>query len=174
MSSATIVRPRADEHAEYYTRYISRVPDGDLIALLRDQIVETAALLRGAEARADFAYAPGKWTVKQVVGHLTDVERVMTYRAVAIARGDTTDLPAFDENAWVDNARFPQRTLGDLVDELEVVRAATTQLAEHLDADELARRGTANHHGVTVRALLYIVAGHERHHLALFRERYGL
>lgn len=174
MSTVIVARPGADEHSPYYGKYIERVPDGDLVALLREQILETAALLERSSDRAEFAYGPGKWTVKQVVGHLADVERVMAYRALWIARDDRTPLPGFDENAWVDNARFQSRTLDDLVEELEVVRASTVQLASHLDADEFARRGTSNGNPMSVRALFYIIAGHERHHLALFRERYGL
>lgn len=172
MGTATIERPQADEHSEYYTKYIQRVPDGNLVTLLREQIVETAVLVRGGSARADYAYAPGKWTVKQTILHLSDVERVMTYRALRFARNDTTPVPGFDENAWADAARVGNRTLDDLVDEFEVVRSATVQLASHLDPDELARRGTANHHGISVRALFYIIAGHERHHVALLKERY--
>ena len=174
MSTVTIVRPGADEHAAYFGKYVEKVPDGDLMAMLRGQIAETAAMLRRSPDRADFAYAPGKWSVKQVVGHLADVERVMAYRALSIARNDPTPLPGFDENAWVDNAGFASRTLEDLLDEFEVVRASTVQLGGHLDADAFARRGTANGNPMSVRALFYIIAGHERHHLALFRERYGL
>lgn len=174
MNTVTIVRPGADEHAAYFGKYVEKVPEGNLMAMLRDQIAETAAMLRRSRDRADFAYAPGKWTVKQVVGHLADVERVMSYRALSIARNDQTPLPGFDENAWVDNAGFASRTLDDLLEELEVVRAATVQFGSHLDADELARRGTANGNPMSVRALFYIIAGHERHHVALFRERYGL
>ena len=169
-----IARPGADEHTAYFGKYVERVPDGDLVALLRDQIADTAAMLRRSRDRADFAYAPGKWTVKQVVGHLADVERVMAYRALSIARHDQTPLPGFDENAWVDNANFASRTLDDLVDELEVVRASTVQLASHLDAEDFARRGTSNGNPMSVRALFYIIAGHERHHVALFGERYHL
>jgi hypothetical protein len=150
------------------------VPDGDLVSMLREQVHETAALLRRSRDRADFAYAPGKWTVKQVVGHLADVERVMAYRALWIARNDMTPLPGFDENAWMDNARFGSRTLDDLVQEFEIVRASTVELASHLDAEEFARRGTSSGNPMSVRALFYIIAGHERHHLALFRERYDL
>jgi len=172
-TAATLVRPNADEHSAFYGQYIRLVPDGDLISILRDQIAGTAALLRNAPPdRADFAYAPGKWTVKQVVGHMIDVERVMSYRALRFAHNDATELPGFDENEWVANSNFAERTLADLVDEYEAVRAATIHFAKHLDADALLRRGTANGQGVSVRALLYIIAGHELHHVALVRERY--
>ena len=133
MNSTTIGRPAADEHAEFYTKYVTRVPDGDLVGQLREQLIETATMLRGIPAdRADFAYAPGKWSVKEVIGHMIDVERVMSYRAVRFARNDKTELPGFDENWWAANANFGARTIDDLVDELEVVRAATYHAAETL------------------------------------------
>lgn len=173
MTTATIARPKADEHPEYYGRYIARVPDGDLVAQLREQILETASLLAGVSpARANYAYAPGKWTIKEVIGHMIDVERVMCFRALWFARNDKTELPGFDEKLWAPNTNYEKRTLDDLLEEYQVVRAATIHLAKHLDADVLARRGTANGHEVSVRALFYIIAGHERHHVALLRERY--
>lgn len=173
MATLIIPRPRADEHIEYYGRYISLVPDGDLIALLRDQALETGVLLTGVTAdRASYAYAPGKWTVKQVVGHLIDTERVMGNRALWFARDNAVDLPGFDENTWAANNACNDRTLGDLLEEFQVVRAATIEFAKHLDEGALMQRGKANGHEISVRALLYIIAGHERHHVALLRERY--
>jgi hypothetical protein len=173
MNTTTIQRPLADEHAPYYGKYIARVPDGDLVSLLRDQLMDTVALLRGVSPdRADFAYGPGKWSIKEVVGHMIDVERVMSYRALRFARNDATELPGFDENSWAVAAGSASRTLGDLLEEFQVVRSATIHLAEHLSADALARRGSANGQQVSVRALFYIIAGHERHHAELLRERY--
>jgi hypothetical protein len=170
-----IPRPQADEHAPYYSTYIDRVPDGDLVAHLQDQLDETSALLGGVSAdKADFAYAPGKWSIKEVVGHLSDTERVMAYRALRFARNDKTELPGFDENSWVPNGGFQARTLSDLLEEFRAVRSSTIHFAKHLGDDVLARRGSASGHPVSVRALLYIIAGHERHHTALFRERYLL
>src|SRR4051812_37894703 len=170
-----IPRPQADEHAPYYSKYIQRVPQGDLVSTLREQLMDTVALLRGVSAeKADYAYAPGKWTIKEVVGHMIDVERVMSYRALRFARNDATDLPGFDENQWVPAAKFGRRSLGDLLEEFQVVRAATIHFAKHLDEEELGRRGTANGNPATVRALLYIIAGHERHHAELFREKYQI
>src|SRR5437879_7064706 len=132
-SSNTIPRPQADEHNPYYRKYIDQVPDGDLVSMLREQAMDTVALLRGlSDDRANYAYAPGKWTVKEVVGHLMDTERVMAYRALTIARNDTTNLPGFDENAWVPAANFGARSLGDLLEEFQVVRASTIHLAKHL------------------------------------------
>ena len=173
MSTLTIPRPTADEHVEYYSRYISKVPDGDLIAMLRDQIVETVGLLHGlSDEQANYAYAPGKWTIKEVVGHIADAERVFQYRALTFARSPGTSLPGFDENAWVPAGEFGRRALADLLDELQVVRASTVHLARQFDEEMLKRRGSANGNDISVRALLYIIAGHERHHVALFRERY--
>jgi uncharacterized damage-inducible protein DinB len=174
MIATTIERPRADEHVEYFGRYISKVPQNvDLIALLREQALETVKLHQGlTPAQADFAYAPGKWTIKQVIGHIIDAERIFVYRALCFARQVQTPLPSFDENAYVDHANFQDRTLADLLEEFQVVRSATICFAKNLDAESLARIGTASKNPISVRALLYIIAGHERHHLELFRERY--
>ena len=173
MSTLTIGRPAADEHSPYYARYIARVPDGNLVEQLRQQLVETTALIRGVpESRGNHAYAPGKWSIKSVVGHIADVERVMAYRALRFARNDKTELPGFDENQWAEHAGFDARTLADVLEEFELVRGATIQFAKHLTADEQERRGKANGQEVSVRALMYIIAGHERHHVALLRERY--
>jgi hypothetical protein len=174
MSAISIARPQADEHSPYYSKYISLVPQGDLVSMLREQLMGTVALLGNVGDRADFAYAPGKWTVKEVIGHLSDTERIMSYRALRIARADTTNLAGFDENAFVANANFGRRAIADLVEEFQVVRAATIHLAKGLDAEELARRGSANGHEITARALFYIIAGHERHHVGLLREKYLL
>jgi uncharacterized damage-inducible protein DinB len=117
-------------------------------------------------------YAPDKWTVREVVGHLSDVERVLTYRALCIARGDATVLPGFDENAYVPAGRFESRTLQAVLDEFGAVRGATAALVMSLTDESAARRGNIGSGTMTVRALLYLTAGHELHHLALLRERY--
>jgi uncharacterized damage-inducible protein DinB len=171
--NAMIPRPAADEHAPFYGQYVALVPSGDLVSLLREQLADTVSLVRNlSPTKANHAYAPGKWTVKQVIGHMADAERIFAYRALRFARADATELAGFDENAFVANANFAARTLDDLVDELEVVRASTIHLAKHLDSEALARRGSANKNGVSVRALLYIIAGHERHHVGVLRDRY--
>jgi hypothetical protein len=175
MTTLAIERPKADEHSPYFSRYIDRVPEGNLVALLETQLADTLALLRRVPRdREDFAYADGKWTVKEVVGHLSDCERVFAYRALSIARKDPTELASFDENAWVANANFGRLGLADLVDEFNSVRQSTLRLAKNLSAEELARRGVANGNPASVRALFYIIAGHERHHVGLLRERYQL
>ena len=172
-TTITIPRPHADEHLEYYGKYIEKVPDGDLVSLLREQVMDTVALLRDlSDAQGNSAYAPGKWSIKEVLGHVIDTEKVMAYRALTFARAPGSELPGFDENAWTPAGKFNARTIGDLLEELEVVRATTTHFARHLDDETLTRRGRANGAEVSVRALLYIIAGHERHHVGLLRERY--
>ncbi len=174
MTPTAISRPAADEHAAFYGKYVALVPAGDLIALLRDQSRESIDLVSRNASRGDHSYGPGKWTVKEVIGHLCDAERVFTYRAVRFARSDATDLPGFDENAYVAAASFGARSIQDLLDEFAAIRASTIALATGLTAEELVRRGTANGNPVSVRALLYICAGHERHHVGLLRGRYSL
>ena len=173
MTPTTIVRPQADEFYSFYTTYVSKVPDGNLISLLREQAVETVTMLQDlTPQQANYAYAPGKWTVKEVVGHISDAERIFAYRALRIARHDETPLASFDENAYVANANFGNRSLPDLLEELQVVRASSIHLVKSMDAETLALRGVASGHAISVRALFYIIAGHERHHADLLRERY--
>jgi len=173
MTGSRIARPAADEYAPYFGRYIEQVPEGDVLELLRRQVDETAALVGKLSDRdGDFRYADSKWSVKEVIGHVADTERIMVYRALCFARGETAGLPGFDENEYVARAKFGGRTLGDLLAELRVVRAATVPFFAGLDAEELMRRGTANNRAYSVRSLAYIVAGHERHHVKIIAERY--
>lgn len=170
-----ITRPAADEYNPYYGRYISQVPGDDALAALAAQLGETLALLAPLDdARALHRYAPGKWSVKETLGHLADAERVFAYRALRFARADATPLPGFDENRYVPAGRFDARPIEALRGELAAVRAANLALFRSFDAAALARRGEASGHPVSVRALAWIIAGHERHHGALLRERYGL
>jgi|SRR5690348_5153803 hypothetical protein len=171
----TIRRPGTTEHPPYYSGYIALVPDGSLVDLLFDQQLESLRLLRGIDdEKGLYAYAPGKWTIKEVIGHLCDAERIFTYRALRFARGDEQPLTGFDENSYVPAGRFNDRRINDLLNEFQAIRVATIHLFRHLTEDELSRSGTANGNPITVRALGYIVAGHERHHVKLLRERYGL
>jgi len=173
MTAAAIPRPEASEYLAYYETYISIVPKGNLLKVLEDQRRETQQLLAGlSEAKALHRYAPGKWSIKEVLGHLTDSERVFCYRALAFGRADENPLPGFDEKAWVPAGRFDARPLKDLAAEFDAVRRATIALFSGLDAEALARQGTANNNAISVRALAWIIAGHERHHLAVLRERY--
>ena len=171
---STVARPLADEHAPYYAKYIELVTEDALVALLEQASSTPALLERASETQAAFRYAPGKWSVKQVVAHLIDCERVFSYRALRIARGDATPLPGFDENAWAEASGADARTLADLVHEFRLVRAATLALFATFDDAAFARRGQANGHPMSVRALAYVIAGHERAHAIMLRERYGL
>jgi len=166
-------RPDPSEYGAYYGRYINLVPEGPIVTVLRDQIAETLKLLRALpEARGHHRYAPGKWSIKEIVGHVTDGERVFSYRALRIGRGDETPLPGFEQDDYVKNGGFDSRPLGDLLDELETVRRATVQLLAPLDEAAMLRRGTASGFPVSVRALAYITAGHELHHRNILKERY--
>lgn len=173
MRSALSERPDTTEYAPYYSRYVSHVPEGDVLELLAAQITDTAALLRSAgEALAGHRYAPGKWSIREMVGHLSDTERIMAYRALRIARADRTPLPGFEQDDYVAAAGFEARTLSDLISEFESVRVATLSLCRSFDDTALRRRGVASGHDVSARALVFIIAGHERHHMSVLRSRY--
>lgn len=171
----TIPRPAPSEYAQHYAGYVDRVPEGDVLGRLAWQIDETRALLRDLPpSRAVHRYATGKWSVAEVVGHVADAERIFAYRALRFARGDATPLSPFDENAYVPAGGFDHRTLADLVDELTAVRQASLALFRGMPSDAFARSGVASGRPVSVRALVYIIAGHELHHVAILRERYGI
>lgn len=166
-------RPAPNELNEYYHRYIARVPQGDIIAILATQLDDTLALLRDvSDERALHAYAPDKWSIKEVIGHMADVERVLGYRALRFARGDDTPLAGFDETAYTPEARSNDRPLASLLAELTAVRRATLALFAGLPPQGWTRSGTANRSPVTVRALAWIIAGHELHHRELLATRY--
>jgi uncharacterized damage-inducible protein DinB len=173
MASCVIPRPGPDEYAAFYGKYVTLVPDGDLCDVLGRQLEETLVLLRRIpESRGTHRYAPGKWSIKEILGHVCDTERIMTYRALCIARGDATPLPGFEQDDYVPAGGFDQRTLADLGEELSAIRRATVELFHHLDSAALERRGTANGNPFTPRALAYVVAGHERHHVGIVKARY--
>ena len=173
MTSLFASPPAADEYATFYAGYVARVPAGDVLDTLERQIDETLTLFgEFGEAGSAHRYAPGKWSVKQMAGHMADTERVFVYRAMCIARGETQSLPGFDENAYVTGANFDERSLASLLGELAAVRRATLTFFRNLDERALLRRGLANDAPVTPRSIAYILAGHERHHHALLRERY--
>lgn len=173
MSHLIIPRPDPAEFAPYYERYLESVPDGDLLRLLEEGAEEVLDLLRAfGEGRADHRYAPGKWSVKAVVGHVADTERVFAYRALRFARGDATPLPGFEQDAYVAAAGFDRRTLADLAEEFADVRKATLKLFAGFDAPALLRSGVASGHPLTVRAAGWIIAGHAQHHAQILRERY--
>lgn len=169
---APSARPQSGEYAPYYDKYVSLVPDGDILKTLEKQAPETAALLARPEADGDFRYAPGKWSLKESLGHVIDSERVFGYRAMRFARNDSTPLPGFEQDDFVKYGPFGQCKLDALVEEFAAVRKATVLMFRALDDSAWARRGVANNNEVTVRALAYIIAGHELHHRRIFQQKY--
>jgi uncharacterized damage-inducible protein DinB len=169
----TIGRPAAGEYAPYYERYISLVQGEDILSILDSQRRQTMLLLSGRdEEEGNFRYAPDKWSAKEVLGHLCDTERIFAYRALRIARGDTTPLPGFEQDDYVRNGPFANRSLSDLVEEFIAVRRATLSLLRNLDEQAWMRRGIASNNEVTVRSLAYMIAGHELHHRRILQEKY--
>lgn len=168
-----ITRPEENEIASYAKIYVDCVPPGDVVQTLADQIGQTRALLDAlGETGGDLTYVPGKWTVKQSIGHLIDCERIFSYRALRIARGDATPLPGFEQNDYVRPAESEKRTLSDLLQELTLVRQCTLALVRSLPAAAWSRRGTVSNFSVTVRGIVFTAAGHELHHYRIFRDRY--
>jgi uncharacterized damage-inducible protein DinB len=172
-AAPAFARPEPDEHAEFYAGYIARVPEGDVVAVLDAQLREVADFFRGLPPELhEHRYAPGKWSMKEVLGHMTDAERIFAYRALRIARGDQTPLPGWNENRFMEAVRFDRRSMDSLVDEWADARRATLSLVRGLEPEAAERRGIANDSPVSVRALVYIVAGHTDHHLNVVRTRY--
>jgi hypothetical protein len=173
MNSHTAVRPAADEFVPYYGKYIALVPDHEALPALERQRDAMLPFLRGlSEEQGALRYAPGKWSIKQMLEHVADGERVFAYRALRFGRGDETALPGFDENQYAAVAGSDRVPVAALVDQLEAVRAGTLHLFRGFDDQAWTRRGSANSSPVTVRALAFIIAGHGYHHMKMIRERY--
>jgi hypothetical protein len=167
------MRPAANEHDPYYSRYISLVPEGDIVPILEAEWHNSEALFTAiSEQQAGTSYEPGKWTIKELIGHLSDTERILCYRALRIARNDTKPMEGFDQDPYVENANFNRCALRSLTDEFRSVREATLTLFGNLEGEAWTRRGTANNAEITVRALAYIIAGHEMHHRRILQTRY--
>ncbi len=170
---ASATRPAKSEFLPYYESYISLVPDGDVISTLTGQMAETQTLLRALPALvATYRYAPDKWSVNEVVGHMIDSERIFGGRALRFGRNDAQPIPGFEQDDYVRNATFDAYPLSELASELETVRQSSLYLFRHMDEEAWTRRGIANNAEVSVRALAYIIAGHELHHLDVLRTRY--
>ncbi len=166
------LRPQPGEYAPY-DRYISLVPANDVLAALEDQRREMLLLLCGrTEADGDLRYAPDKWSLKELLGHVNDTERIMSYRALRISRGDATPIEGYEQDDYVRNGPFARRPLPDLIEDYIAVRRATVSLFRNLEEPAWSRRGVANKNEVTVRALAYIIAGHELHHRRILEEKY--
>lgn len=173
MENLKISRPEPDEFDAYFERYISLVAGGDILAALRNQNAETLDLLNKIDAdKAAFRYAPEKWSVKELVGHLIDAERIFAYRALRIARGDRTPIEGYEQDDYIKNARFSACRLADLAEEFSFVRRANLLMFQNLSEAAWHRRGVANEREVTVRALAYMIAGHEIYHRNILKERY--
>jgi DinB family protein len=168
-----IGHPESNEYAPYYGRYISLVGSNDILAALDSQRREMLLLLSGRdEAEGDFRYAADKWSVKEVLGHICDTERIFAYRALRISRGDRTPIEGFEQDGYVTNGPFAQRTLPDLIEDYIAVRRATLTLFRNLDEQAWLRRGIANNNEVSVRAIAYTAAGHELHHRRILEQKY--
>jgi hypothetical protein len=173
MKNFSIGKPEETEYVPYYGRYISLVPNVDILPQLNEQAQATLTLLRSIpEAQGGFRYAPGKWSIRELVGHLIDTERIFAYRALRFSRNDETPLPGYEQDDYVANASFDDYSLGELAQEFESVRRSTIFLFKHLTEDAWKRRGLANDSEASVRALAYIIAGHELHHMAILRDKY--
>ncbi len=167
------LRPVPGEYAPSYEPYISKVKGSDIVGILEAHRLQMAQVFAARSERdGNFRYAPDKWTVKEVLGHVSDTERIFAYRALRIARGDQTPLSGFEQDDYVRGGNFAERTLANLAEEFGMVRAATIALFKSLQKDAWQRRGVANKNEVSVRALAFIVAGHELHHRLILEERY--
>ena len=168
-------RPAATDYAQAYAGYVALVPENDILAEIEKQSAVTQKLLASLdEAKAAFRYADTKWSIKEVIGHVTDAERIFAYRALAIARGETQPLPGFEENDYVEQAKFDAWKLGDLAEHYALVRRSTIVMLRNLPQEAWDRRGIAADNPITVAAIAWIMVGHERHHLKVLRERYHL
>jgi hypothetical protein len=167
-------RPRPGEYADYAQPDIDAIPGDDVVETLAKQIEDTVALFGGVDedAATRVRYAPGKWCLKQIAGHLADDERIFAYRALCIARGDERPLPGFDQNEYMNSSPFDSLPMAQLLGELRIVRAATVSLLQGLAPEAWLRKGTVNGYAASVRGLAFHIAGHELHHLKIVRERY--
>ena len=173
MAAIVVQRPRPDEYAKAFERYVSRVTDTDVQEALRRQKDELPAALAGVRGPAEgHRYAAGKWSVREVVGHIIDTERIFGYRAVCVARGEKGPLPGFDENEYAAHATFDDYPLEELLEEFVHVREGHVAFFRHLSAEAWLRTGLSNANPVSVRALAFVMVGHVRHHLAVLQERY--
>lgn len=173
MLNANVNRPEATEYVRDFEKYVSLVKGDDVLNSLTQQLETTLSTLRGIpESEADARYAPGKWSIKELVGHMIDSERIFAYRALRFARGDRTPLPGFEQDDYIRNAAFEKCKLADLASELEHIRRSNLHLFRNLEEAAWQRSGMANDAPISVRALAYIIAGHELHHMGILRTKY--
>lgn len=175
MTRPAHTRPQPGEYAEFHANYVSKVPGDDILQFLQDQLNSTKVMLQSIDvATAEKRYAEGKWSVKEVVGHIVDTERVFAYRALVFGRGDRGPLPGFDQDSWMREAHFDNSSIKDLAAAFEAVRRSTILLLQSLPAEAWDRRGTANNKEITTRAVAFIIGGHTQHHLEILKTRYQI
>jgi DinB superfamily len=166
-------RPEKTEYNEYYERYVSLVNETEIVQVLENQQAELSEIFeRITEEKSLYAYAEGKWTIKEVLGHLSDGERIFAYRALRISRADETPIEGFEQDGYIENSNFNGTKLSDLLDEFLLIRKSNLIFFKNLTAEAWTRAGTASDSPVSVRAIAYIMAGHVRHHIRILRERY--
>lgn len=173
MAKIVITKPEPNDAASYYSRYIDVVPNNDAYSFLEEQLKTIPDYLTTITAeKENFKYAPGKWSIKELVGHINDTERVMAYRALTFARNERVQLPGFDQDTWVMNTNIDSYTLADMIEEFKIIRKSTLLLFGHMTEEALMRKGVSNKNTVSVRALAYIIAGHADHHISILQTRY--
>lgn len=166
-------RPEKGDYAEHFEKYVGLVPSGDFLEILQKQREELMRQLSAlSEQQGDFRYAPEKWSIKEVLGHINDAERIFAYRLLRIGRGDQTPLAGFEQDDYIQTGNFSARTLKDLLGEFSAIREGTIALVRSMDGAAWLRRGTASQKEITTMALAFIIAGHVRHHQKLLEERY--
>ena len=169
------MRPAESDYPEYFRKYVSLVPEDDILAALEPQVALIDRLPeRVGAAKETFVYAPGKWSVREVLGHINDGERVFAYRALTFSRFNAISLPAFDEETWTPHGHFGGAPLRELADEFVALRRANLQMFRRLDEPQWQAGGQGDNKPITVRALAYVMAGHVRHHLGILRDRYAV
>jgi uncharacterized damage-inducible protein DinB len=175
MPNLLVTKPAPEEQAPYFSRYLDRVADGDILGTLAGQLADTLATLRRVSDEDSLRrYAPGKWSVREVLGHVMDTDRIFGYRALRIARGDKTPLPGFEQDDYIPAAQFDRRPWADLLAEFEAVRRSNLLMLSGFDEEAWLRRGTVDGNTVSTRALAYLMAGHELHHMGVLCEKYGI
>jgi DinB superfamily len=173
MSAIVVERPQPTEYAAAFERYVSRVPETDVMGSLARQKAEWPAAFKAIKGEAErYRYAPDKWSIRELVGHVIDTERIMGYRAVCVARGETLSLPGFDENAYAAHSTFDDYPLAELLEEFAQVREGHLSFFKHLSPDAWLRTGVANQNPISVRALAWVIVGHARHHRAVLEQHY--
>lgn len=166
-------RPQSNDYAPFYGKYVMLVPDGNFLEILDTQLAEMKQLLEPlTEEQAEFRYAPGKWSIKETLGHINDAERIFAVRILRIARGDQTPLPGFEQDDYVRDSNASSRKISDLLEEFVAIRRATIALVRSLDDASWLRRGVASGKQVSVLAIAFIIAGHALHHRNIFQEKY--